>query len=283
MIGIYIFKNKINGKVYIGQSVNIAKRYIKHKFACNNIKSKEYNYPLYVAIRKYGWENFSFEILEECTIEQLNEKEIYYIKKYNSYTGFKNSNGYNMTLGGDTGRQYNYEEAFKLWNSGCGSVEIAKKLNCSISTSRLILYSLGIKDKLENKKRNAAYNNISHKVYQYSLYGKFIAEYRSLVDAAIAVGISKDAIINNLMHKSKEAGGYLWSSTKVESMPPLLNYLTRVIVKLSIDGVELARYKNIIEAAKQNNIKQPSNITRVCKGFRKTCNGFKWKYLDTWF
>ena len=54
MIGIYIFKNKINGKVYIGQSVNIAKRYIKHKFACNNIKSKEYNYPLYVAIRKYG-------------------------------------------------------------------------------------------------------------------------------------------------------------------------------------------------------------------------------------
>lgn len=58
-------------------------------------KDKNSSKPLYQAIRKYGVENFSFEVLEECDTSLLDEKEVYYINLYNSY-----KEGYNATLGG---------------------------------------------------------------------------------------------------------------------------------------------------------------------------------------
>ncbi|KFZ26003.1 MAG: GIY-YIG catalytic domain protein [Candidatus Izimaplasma bacterium HR2] len=78
MIGIYCFRNKTNGKRYIGQSINIEKRISnKHKYAFNNPKNCCYNTKFYQALRKYGLENFEIQILEECSIKELNEKEIY--------------------------------------------------------------------------------------------------------------------------------------------------------------------------------------------------------------
>lgn len=94
--GIYKFENKINHHCYIGQSVNIEQRYKDHlNRAKNNSKQEKYSL-LHKAIQKYGIENFSFEILEECSKEELNEKEIYWIKKYNSH-----QKGYNQTDGGN--------------------------------------------------------------------------------------------------------------------------------------------------------------------------------------
>lgn len=94
--GIYIIKNLINNKVYIGQSINIDKRLEVHKQNAFNETCKEYDKCLYKAIRKYGLNNFSFEILEKCTEEDLNERECYWIKHYDSY-----NNGYNCTIGGN--------------------------------------------------------------------------------------------------------------------------------------------------------------------------------------
>lgn len=91
MIGIYKITNKITGKAYIGQSNNIKRRWQEHK---TNIKQKQY--PLYVDMNKYGIDNFIFEVLEECTIDELNEKEIFYINKFNTYY-----DGYNLTMGGN--------------------------------------------------------------------------------------------------------------------------------------------------------------------------------------
>ena len=90
MIGIYKITNKINGKTYIGQSNNIERRFKEHKW-----KSKETNKSLKLAYEKYGLENFEFSILELCKLEELNDKEIYYIKKekpkYNRTTGGQGS------------------------------------------------------------------------------------------------------------------------------------------------------------------------------------------------
>lgn len=97
MVGIYKITNKINGKVYIGQSKYIERRWNRHRSAAFNPNDHNYNIHLYRAIRKYGLENFSFEVLEECKVEELNEKEVYYIKLYNSFF-----EGYNLTLGGDS-------------------------------------------------------------------------------------------------------------------------------------------------------------------------------------
>lgn len=92
MIGIYQFKNKLNNKIYIGQSKDIEHRYKSHLYHAKNGATT----LLHAAIRKYGIENFTFMVLEECKIEELNEREIFYIKEFNSLM----PNGYNMQTGG---------------------------------------------------------------------------------------------------------------------------------------------------------------------------------------
>lgn len=96
MIGIYKITNKINGKIYIGQSVHIERRWQEHcQESSTSIIAK--------AIKKYGKENFSFEVLEQYQVEdydKLDEREMYYIHQYNSLV----PNGYNVTE--DTGVQH---------------------------------------------------------------------------------------------------------------------------------------------------------------------------------
>ena len=73
MIGIYKITSP-SGKVYVGQSINIDKRKVDYnQNGCLKNQPK-----IYKSILKYGWENHKHEILEECTIEQLNEREVYY-------------------------------------------------------------------------------------------------------------------------------------------------------------------------------------------------------------
>lgn len=91
MIGIYKITDNINGKIYIGQSNNIQRRFSEHQN-----RGATSRIPVDVAIQKYGKENFNFEIIEECSIEQLNQKETYWITYFNSI-----ENGYNCSVGGD--------------------------------------------------------------------------------------------------------------------------------------------------------------------------------------
>ena len=101
MIGIYKYQNKINQKCYIGQSVNIKARQYNHKSAAFNKQASDYNSQFHQAIRKYGLENFEFEIVatlteKEYSKETLNQLEKFFIEYYNSY-----KNGYNATPGGE--------------------------------------------------------------------------------------------------------------------------------------------------------------------------------------
>ena len=85
MIGIYKIENLINGKVYIGQSIHIERRWQEHcQPSSRSLVGK--------AIQKYGKERFTFQILEECAEEQLDEIEERYISEYNSVV----PNGYNI-------------------------------------------------------------------------------------------------------------------------------------------------------------------------------------------
>lgn len=92
MIGIYKIQNKLNQKIYIGQSVNIERRFREH---CNPAKAKTSGSPIDYAINKTGKENFTFEVIEECAQEELNDRETYWIKYYKSYP-----KGYNCNYGG---------------------------------------------------------------------------------------------------------------------------------------------------------------------------------------
>ena len=96
MIGIYKITNKLNGHIYIGLSKNIEERWKKHCQKYKNSNDKEYEKYLYRAFRKYGIDNFTFEVIEECEEKELRNREIYWISYYDSY-----ANGYNETPGGE--------------------------------------------------------------------------------------------------------------------------------------------------------------------------------------
>lgn len=91
---VYCFHCIFSGKKYIGKSTNIKQRLSRHRRNVkNNVLSK-----FYTAVKKYGWDGFVFGIVEECDVNILDEREIFYIEKYKTLT-----EGYNMTSGGDGG------------------------------------------------------------------------------------------------------------------------------------------------------------------------------------
>lgn len=123
-----------NGKMYIGQTFKgLERRKQGHKTASEKIE-KTYNFPFYRAIRKYGWDNIQWEIIDTGnTIEELDEKEKYWIKQLNTYINCKNSQGYNATIGGQQGLRTNnftieeLEEIGKDYLSGMTKDEIQQK------------------------------------------------------------------------------------------------------------------------------------------------------------
>lgn len=98
----YIYKiyNKINGKVYIGKTSNIKKRWIQH---LSDARRHKTNSPIHNAINKYGEENFTIQEID-CDAGKLksNMLEQWWIEYYKSYIGkYGDKFGYNLTAGGD--------------------------------------------------------------------------------------------------------------------------------------------------------------------------------------
>ena len=93
---IYKITNSINGKTYIGFDSNWPNRMITHYYKSHSKNSK--HYPIHLAIKKYGWENFSFEVVYQSKdrYHTQNEMEKYFIEQYDSF-----HEGYNLTLGGE--------------------------------------------------------------------------------------------------------------------------------------------------------------------------------------
>lgn len=140
---IYKITNKVNGKVYIGQTRHTVEYRWRQHLKNFNIEHRQQ--PLYCAFAKYGLENFEVTTLEEVDVTKLDEREIYWIAKHDSF-----NKGYNATIGGQGGRIYywtdeKYEEIRTLYLSGYTSYKIGQLFNVSSTTILDILHSLGVK------------------------------------------------------------------------------------------------------------------------------------------
>lgn len=155
-----------NGKAYIGQTKKFDLRKYAHIFRSFNEKDKEYKCIFHNAIRKYGTENIKWEIIEDDinTIEDANNKEIYYIKKFNTISPF----GYNMNEGGNYRGifKHNQETKNKISKANKGKIRSdSAKRNYSISKAgdkNPMFGKTGNKNPMFGRKRvaseNARYN-----------------------------------------------------------------------------------------------------------------------------
>lgn len=127
----YIYKitNHINSKIYIGKTINIEKRWYKHKYLAEKSKI---NRHLYNSMRKHGINNFLISVIEECLDDIANEREKYWIKTLNSTD---RNIGYNSTIGGDGGN---------TWELNNHKEETSKKLSKILTGHNVNMESIKI-------------------------------------------------------------------------------------------------------------------------------------------
>ena len=163
------FRNSTNNKVYIGQS-SLSLRDVKyrHKRRAFDEKDERFNTKIYQAIRKYGIKNTIFKIIEKkVDFYSLNEREIFYIKQFNSHQC-----GYNSTSGGD------YRDTMRFRTMSLSSRE---------KTSKALLgrtgWSKGKKllPRSENTKRKISIANSGSKNGMFGKFGGLSATSKSCV------------------------------------------------------------------------------------------------------
>lgn len=277
--GIYKIENLINGKIYIGQSVDIEYRFKNHKSESFNPKSNAYDTAIHRAIRKYGVDNFSFEIIEECEQDQLHEREIYWIDYYNSF-----GNGYNLTNGGEGVPTINIKQTQKLWDDGLSIKEISVIMHCQQHTVIRILESYDKYDNEESYRRGRikAGEKLSKPIIQYDKNGNFIKKYSSITEASKAIGIECSNISNALGNNGRlSVGGYQWT---YDGEPPPGAYSPKTfntkkpVLQFDRQGNFIAEYSSASEAAQSVGLKSVNSISRSCNNKQYTAGGYCWKW-----
>lgn len=316
MTGIYGIKNKINGKIYIGQSINIPRRWGDHKKRSgSNLKENQDNI-LYKAIRKYGLENFDFIIIEECNKEKLDEREIYWIKKHNSTDKNK---GYNISLGGSGGvtpvkiTEREVEEIRRLLLTSLLLQEtIAQQFGISQQMVSYInqgqsWFSNNYKYPIRKVEKNKKYCiDCQKEIFETSLRCSRCAglqqrkvERPSPLELAYLVvekgfsgtgeyfGVSATAIKKwcrayNIPHLKLELTK--WYYERSGKQPPEKTKKKSRIKKVKqIDPVTneiIEVHENATAAARKFGGVKGSHISEVCNGIHKTAYGFKWEYIE---
>ncbi|KKM66173.1 hypothetical protein LCGC14_1483860 [marine sediment metagenome] len=184
-----------NNKSYIGYALNVRIRKQRHKLHSFNKNSKEYNYAFHRAIRKYGWYNVIWYILEDKIVSNnLPKIEIFYISKYNTY-----HKGYNETKGGGgwLGKRHTNATKEKISKSKKGS-RLTPETRAKISAS--------LKGRVcsEEHKRKVAFSKMGDKnPMSNPEYRKRVSEARKglVVSAETKMKISKTCMDRNINAK----------------------------------------------------------------------------------
>lgn len=210
MAYIYKITNKINGKIYIGKTNQNPD--IRLKEHINNSKRNDSiaKRPLYLAFNKYGIENFSLVVIEECSLLEANNKEKFWINYYQSYY-----NGYNATFGGDGNNTANYLLIHSLFKQGKTNKEISELTGYCSNTITKALTVMGIKkDELKERHYNNKPSNGITKAQPVVMIDKIsnkeLKVFSSINEAAIFLGLKGHHIGDVCKGKRKTAHGYKW-------------------------------------------------------------------------
>ena len=245
-------------------------------------------YPVHGAMRKYGIDNFTIELLEECSDDIRYERESYYIKLYNSTD---KKIGYNLVLEGAGGLLYSSEEIKSAWDEGLGINQIAERLGCHKSVVSKRLRGIGISE--EEIKQRISINSSKRQgvpIYQYSLEGELVKQWESASECARHTGYAQTAISNVCRQEQISAYGYLWKEVKDQRSIQewVKNYNNKKdagkpkkrIGKYDKNTKMLIQiYDSAAAAARDLGLKDKSNICRAAR-VQGNSAGYHWKYLE---
>lgn len=195
---IYMATNRINGMEYIGQTINsLACRRQAH---INKSLYKKDNSYFHNSIRKYGKDNFDWEILHDniTNIDDLNSLEIYYIGYYDTF-----NNGYNLDLGG---RNALMSEETKNKMSKAAKGKYVGKDNPNYGNK----WSDKQKKKISDLNKNSYAGKSNHKAQMVIINGKY---FDTVTEASEFIGIVHSSIRYRILHKTKWLG-YKYSAIK---------------------------------------------------------------------
>jgi group I intron endonuclease len=235
---IYLITNRINGKKYIGQTIqnDINNRWASHK----NLKNKTVGQILYNAYKKYGVNNFEYKIICICFDDDTNKYEEQYINKYNTIY----PNGYNLLPGGNNKKHNEYTKK-----------QISEKLKGSKNPN------FGIKKTLEQitlmSERMKGTNNPQ--------FGKKFTEQE--------IQKRLDRYVKNPEIKNKISAS-LKSYHKNKTTIPIKN--NKKVEQYDLNGNLINTFSSISEAARNVNI-NVAFLSRTCNKENYTAAGFKWK------
>lgn len=210
---IYKIINNINGLIYIGCTINsLEKRFGEHLSRC---LTSEYKSKLYNSMKKYGRENFTIELIEECNLSVIYEIEKKYIENYDSHT-----NGLNSTIGGEGCLGYTHSnemrtkisEAVKNSNSHKGKT-YEELYGDRAEEEKLKRKVSSVWDKMTEEERNVRVNNIkvaSRKKAKYSI--ELVNEIKQKINDGVKIKELKSAypqVYENFFYDIKN--GRRWS------------------------------------------------------------------------
>jgi group I intron endonuclease len=171
MICIYAIKNTKSGKMYIGSTNNMTRRYIRHRTELNT--NRHPNEYLQRSWNKYGEESFDFIILTTCGEHQLLKKEVEYIDKYHSLDA---TFGYNLTL-----------------PKKVATRNISKEHSKKLSDAKKGITPTNFEEMQKTRWKSV----------DFYIYGKFVENYVSVKKASEALGVSSQTILNVMKGKTK--------------------------------------------------------------------------------
>jgi len=254
---VYLIENLINSKKYIGITTQGHKKRFKQHI--KDAKNKRYNSALHHAIRKYGIENFTIEVIEFAdSWDELCEKETDNISKYDTY-----NTGYNLTLGGEGSK-------------GCAITEDNKKKISEANKGRKRTKEANIKI-IESQ---------LVPVCQYTLKGEFIEEWDSALSASIAVNIYKQNIYACCSNRYAQTNGFIWKYSRdvVVGENLIVNnsnfYIkNNKVGQYDLFGNLIKIWDNTKDVLQYLGIKNRNKINDCIKNRINDAYGYKWSYV----
>lgn len=248
--GVYIIKNKVNGKFYIGSSNNIWKRWQSHIYELNT--NSHANKHLQRAWNKYGEENFEFNVLEFCDEEVQFDREQEYIDKYWGDHMFYNENNNAICPPKQDNKGVNHPQAKLIYVYNKDG--LIRRFNAVVECAKWM-----IDNSIANSESNNQYQTISsyirRSIKDNTLYKNLLFSYKPLSESKI-----RRTYINKELNKKNR------------------------YIEVIKDGVSLGIFKSSYEIEDKSKLLfgiklDNSNIRKVCKGRKDNYKGFQFRYL----